>query len=61
MKKQCLTTHTRTFSDLAPAKFRTQVDNGPEQICSYNRNRKDTSFNSSLAIRKETSSASEIM
>ena len=50
------------MNDLGPAKFTTQADNGTEQIRYYNRNKKDTSFNFSsfLAVRKETSSASEI-
>ena len=30
-------------------------DSGTEQICYYNRNKKDTTFNSFLAVRKETS------
>ena len=51
------------MNDLGPAKFTTQADNGTEQICYYNRNKKDTSFNfnSFLAVRKETSSSSEII
>ena len=59
-QKQCLTTDTRDVNDLGPGKFRTQADSGTEQICYYNRNKKDTSFNSFLAIRQETSSLSEI-
>ena len=44
------------MNDLGPAKFTTQADNGTEQICYCNRNKKDTSFNfnSFLAVRKET-------
>ena len=45
---------------LEPAKLRTQADSDTEQICYYNRNKKSTSFNTFLALRKETSSASEI-
>ena len=58
--KQCLTIDTRDVNDLGPGKFRTQADSGTEKICYYNRNKKDTSFNSFLATRKETSSPSEI-
>ena len=59
-QKQCLTIDTRDVNDLGPAKFGTEADNDTEQICYYNRNKKDTSFNSFLALRKETSSASKI-
>ena len=45
-KKQCLTIDTRDVNDLGPAKFRTQGDSSQEQICYYNRNKRDTSFNS---------------
>ena len=58
--KQCLTIDTREVNDLGPGKFRTQANSGTEQICYYNRNKKDTSFNSFLATRQETSSPSEI-
>ena len=37
-----------------------QADSGTEQICYYNRNRKDMSFNSFLGVRKETASPCEI-
>ena len=47
-------------NDLGPAKFRTQPGSSTEQICYYNRNKKDTGFNSFLAVRKETASPSEI-
>ena len=57
--KECLTIDTRDINDLGPSKFRTQAGNRTEQICYYNRNRKDTSFNCFLASRKETSSPSE--
>ena len=33
------------LNDLGPVKFRTQADSDTEQICYYNRNKKDTSFN----------------
>ena len=51
---------SRDISDLGPAKFRTPADSDTELICYYNRNKRDTSFNSFLAVRKETRSASEI-
>ena len=59
-QKQRLTIDTRDINDLGPAKFRTQADSDTEQICYYNRNRRDRSFNSFLAVRKETLSASKI-
>ena len=40
--------------------LRTQAHSDTEQICYYNRNKKDTSFNSFLTFRKEKSSTSEI-
>ena len=49
--KRCLTIDTRDFNDLGPGKFRTQADSETEQICYYNRNKKDTSFNCFLATR----------
>ena len=58
--KQCLTIDTREVNDLEPGKFRTQANSGTEQICYYNRNKKDTSVNSFLGTRKETLSPSEI-
>ena len=54
-QKQCLTIDTSDINDLGSEKFRTQADNGTRQICYYNRNKSDTSFNSFLAIRKQTS------
>ena len=51
-QKQCLTIDTR---DLGPGKLKTQADNGMQQICYYNGNKSDTSFNSFLATRKQTS------
>ena len=59
-EKQCLTIDTRDVNDLGPAKFRTRVDSNQEQICYYNRNKRDTSFNSFLAVRKQTSTFSEL-
>ena len=51
-QKQCLTIDTR---DLGPGKLKTQADHGMQQICYYNGNKSDTSFNSFLATRKQTS------
>ena len=42
--KQCLTVDTGDVNDLGPGKFRTQADSGIEQMCYYNRNKKDTCF-----------------
>ena len=52
--------YTRDVNDLRPAKFRTQADSDTEQIYCYNRNKKDTSLNSFLALRKETPSTIKI-
>ena len=46
-KKQSLTIDTRNVNDLGQAKFRTQAETNQEQICYYNRNKRDTNFNSS--------------
>ena len=51
---------TRDVNNLGLAKFRTQTDSDAEQICYYKRNKRDTSFNSFLAARKEIPSAGEI-
>ena len=51
---------TGQVNDWGPAKFRTQVDNNHEQICYYDRNKRDTRFNSFLAVRKQTSTISDI-
>ena len=59
--KQCLTIDTRDVRDLGPAKFRTQADSNREQICYYNRNKRDKSFNSFLGVRKQTSPTSEMI
>ena len=59
-QKQCLTVDTRDVNDLGPGKFRTCADSGTEQTCYYNRNKTDTSFNYFLAVREQTSQASEI-
>ena len=52
-KKQCLTVDSRDIDDLGPAKFRTQADSNQGQICYYNHNKRDTSFNSFLAMRRK--------
>ena len=59
-QKQCLTIDSCDVNELGPAKFRTQADSGTEQISYYNRNKKDTCFNSLLAVGKQTSSPFEI-
>ena len=59
--KQCLTIDTRDINDLGAAKFRTQADSNKEQMCYYNRNKRDNNFNFFLAARKQTSSATEII
>ena len=59
--KQCLTIDTKDINDLGPAKSRTQTDSNKEQICYYNRNKRDNNFNSFLAVRKQISSATEII
>ena len=60
-KKQCLTIDARDVNSLGLGKFRTQADNNNEQICYYNRNKKDKSFNSFLALRKQTSTVDKII
>ena len=59
-QKQCLTGDTRTVNDLGHDKFRAQAENGTKQVCYYNRNKSDTSFNSFLATRKQTSQKNAI-
>ena len=53
--KKCMTIDTRDVSNLGPPKFRIGTKNGKEQVCYYNRNKKDKVYNKFLAIRKETS------
>ena len=60
-KKQCLTIDITDANDLGPARFRTQVDNNKEQICYYNRNKKDKTFNCFLVLRKPTSTTDRII
>ena len=59
-QKKWLIIGTRDVNDLGPGKFKTQADSRTEQICYYNRNKEDTSFNYFLAVRRETSSLGEI-
>ena len=59
-EKQCLTVDTRDVNDHGPVKFRTQADHGLRQICYYNRNKTDISFNSFLISREQTSQKGEI-
>ena len=59
-KKQCLTIDTRDVNNLRSVKFMTHADSNQEQICYYNLNKRDTSFNSFLTMRKQTSTISEI-
>ena len=59
-QKRYLNINKSDVNDLGPGKFRTQADSDNEQISYYNRNKKDTSFNSFLAVRQETSSLSGI-
>ena len=60
-KKQYLTIDTRDVNELGPAKFRTQADKNSHQICYYNRNERDKTFNSFLALRKQTSTGEKII
>ena len=57
-KKSCPTINYHNFNSLGPSKFRTNAESGTEQICYYNRNRKDKLFNRFLALRKETANES---
>ena len=59
-KKQCLTIDTRDVNDLGPAKFWVQADSNQEQICYCNRNKRGTSFNCFLAVRKQTPTIRDI-
>ena len=56
-----MTIDTRDVNDGGLAKFRTQADNSKEQICNYNWNKRDKSFNFFSAVRKQTSSTFEII
>ena len=55
-----MTIDTRDVNDLGLAKFITQADSNQEQICQCNHNKRDISFNCFLAVRKETSTISDI-
>ena len=55
-----MTIDIRDVNGLGPAKFRTSVDSNQEKICYYNRNKRDASFNSFLAVRKQTPTFSDI-
>ena len=55
-----MTIDSRDVNDLGPAKFRTRADSNQEQICYCNQNKRDNSFNSFLAVRKQTSTFSDI-
>ena len=59
-EKQYLTIDTHDLNALGPGKFRTHADNGTKKNCYYNRNNTDTSFNSFLAAREQTSQVSDI-
>ena len=54
-KKRCLTIDIWDVNDLGPSRFRTQAHNNQQQICYYNRNKKDKTFNCFLALRKQIS------
>ena len=53
--KKCLTIDKRDVNNLGPSKFRTGAENGHQQICYFNRNKKDEIFNRFVAVRKEKS------
>ena len=50
-EKKCLTIDTREINELRPGKFRTDVQNGLEQTCYFNRNNSDSRFTSYFAKR----------
>ena len=56
-----MTIDTREANHLGLAKFRTQADSNTEQICYYNRNKKDKTFNLFLVVRKHTQAADKII
>ena len=60
-KKLSLTIDTRDINDLRLAKFRTQAGNNKEQICYYNGNKGDKSFNGFLAVRKQKPATNKII
>ena len=50
-KKKFLTIDTREITELGPGKFRTDAQNGLEQVCYLNRNKSDSHFTSYIAKR----------
>ena len=50
----------RPLNNLGPSKFRTGAKNDKEQICYFNYNKKDRTFNRFLAVKKQAS-AGEII
>ena len=48
-KKKSLTIDTREITELGPGKFRTDAQNGLEQVCYLNRNKSDSHFTSYIA------------
>ena len=44
-KKKCLTIERRDVNHLEPSKCRTGAENNHQQICYFNRNKKDKCFN----------------
>ena len=56
-----MTIDTRDVNSLGPAKFRTQAINSKEQICYYNKNKRDKKFNCFLAVGKQPSTSADIM
>ena len=54
-EKEWLTIDTCDVNNLEPSKFRTDAENGHQQICYFNRNKEDKIFNRFLVARKETS------
>ena len=42
----------RHVNNLGPSKFRTGAENKKKQICYFNYNKKDRTFNRFLAVRK---------
>ena len=45
----------RLVNNLGPSKFRTGVENDKEQICCFDYDKRDRTFNRFLAVRKQTS------
>ena len=51
-EKHCFIIDTRDVNSLGPDKFRTHADDDIKEVCYYDRNQTDTSFNSFLATRE---------